>query len=103
MRVEKKKILAIVGREFNYPMDFKFIDLVVALLECVMDDERVEDDPETTILEAIASQLVWYEDQWTIMKFYQTPNEANYEEAIFTLFQDCCNIIEKLLKEAENA
>lgn len=102
MRVEKEKILAIVGREFNYPMDFKFVDIVVGLLERVLDDERVEDDPTNTILEAIDCYLIWFDDQWTVRKFYQTPSEANFDKAMWVLFQDCYNILEKILGGNQN-
>ena len=39
--------------------------------------------------------LIWYDDCWIIMAYYQTPKEANYYEAVQLLEEDLIKIVNK--------
>lgn len=51
------------------------------LLEDILDRIKNPDDTDD-VLQAIDASIIWYEDQWTILQEYCTPQEANWEYAI---------------------
>ena len=74
------------------------IDIANHIVEYLNNGEY--DDLDTAIMQELDSKLIYYADQWELMKNYQTPQEANYNEAIEMLITELYSIItEKEIEE----
>lgn len=68
------------------------------------DIEDIENDPYDLLYSCIDDAIIYNNDQWTILKSYCTPTEANWEEAIdqFTSdLRDSLDISSELEEEGE--
>lgn len=55
--------------------------------------ERMEAPTEEDLQQAIDDSLIYYDDQWEIMKYYQNPKEANFNEAMEEFYEDLAEIL----------
>ena len=55
--------------------------------------ERMEAPTEEELQQAIDDSLIYYDDQWEIMKHYQNPEEANFNEAMEEFYEDLAEIL----------
>lgn len=46
------------------------------------------DEGYEMLTDALDDELIYTEDQWTIMKEYQSPEDANYDEAYRLFYED---------------
>ena len=60
--------------------------------------ERMEAPTEEDLQQAIDDSLIYYDDQWEIMKYYQNPKEANFNEAMMEFYDDLLEILYILYK-----
>lgn len=85
---------------FDYSENTIFaIDMAKEILENLNNGEY--DDLDSAIMQELDSKLIYYVDQWDLLKTYQTPQNANYNEAIEMLISELYNIIteERIVKE----
>lgn len=61
-------------------------------------EENIEDysDPYDAIVDALNDELIYEDNQWTIMKQYQRPSEANFTEAVEEFINDLNECVLKL-------
>ena len=59
------------------------------------------DDINNAVYDEIDRQLIYTCDQWEIMKEYQSPDEANLQEAIESLINEVYEILEEYEEEEE--
>ena len=52
-------------------------------------------DIQDSIDDAVGRQTIYNDDIWEIMKDYQNPYDANYEDAIDSLYEDVMSMIEE--------
>lgn len=95
MALTNSKYKDLIGKHFDHTYDFDFLDVVANVLDRV-DDFGDEED----IFGAIDSAIIYYDDQWKIIHFYQTPSEANWENAYDDFQSDIFAICAKI-KESE--
>lgn len=55
--------------------------------------EWMEAPTEEELLNSINNNLIYYDDQWEIMKHYQNPEEANFNEAMEEFYNDLAEIL----------
>lgn len=55
--------------------------------------ERMEAPTEEELLNSINDSLIYYDDQWEIMKHYQLPHEANFDAAMEEFYNDLVEIL----------
>lgn len=68
--------------------------IVNALEESELTANAVEcDDIVDSVYEAVERSIIYYDDQWTLMRHYQLPEKANLMEAIVSLIDDLLMII----------
>ena len=92
----------IIAEHFDYTGDFDFLDIVANVIDRLDDiDELGDDDINDEVYSSIDDSLIYYNDQWRIMMFYQLPGEANLDEAIDQLAEDCVEIVTKIKKSGE--
>ena len=58
-------------------------------------------DIEDAISDAMNRQTIYDNDIWEIMKDYQEPRDANYQDAIVSLYEDIISMIEEEEEEEE--
>ena len=88
----KSEFRSIIGKHFNYNVTDKFIDIVVDILSGI-DDFNDQEAIELTL--DLDDSLIYYSNQWEVMMHYQSPSEANLDEAILSLYND----VEEICKE----
>ena len=52
-------------------------------------------DIEDAISDEINARIIYNNDIWEIMKDYQDPHNANYEDALASLYEDIVSMIEE--------
>lgn len=88
-----------IGEYFEYSMDFEFLDVVAEVLERIDFDELNDDNICEMVLDAIGDEVIYYNQQWTIIEHYQTPKDANFDEAMSEFDDDIYNLVVKIMKK----
>lgn len=92
--MERQQIRDILGSYFDYSFDFNFIDLIQDVID------RIDDfNDDNDINCAIDDATIYYDDQWTILKHYCSPSDANYNDAMEQFTIDVYNIVEKIKEQ----
>ena len=55
-----------------------------------------EEDIEEALRQAMDDELIYDDDLWEIMKYYQRPNEANFNEAMDEFYNDLLEVLYKV-------
>ena len=85
---------------FNYEKNNSFaINIAEEVVDYLNNEEY--DDLDTAITEEIDRKLIYYDDQWEMMRAYQTPQDANYNMALEMLVEELYSIIEEEELEEE--
>lgn len=90
---------SVVREVFPYgDTTFGFEDVLNNILGGIdLDDvkELLDNDGDIYDLvdEELYNSLIYYEDQWEVMKHYQTPKEANFEDAWLALAKDIAQVL----------
>ena len=58
--------------------------------------ERMEEPTEEELQYSMDTELIYDEDLWEIMKYYQRPSEANFNEAMEEFYNDLLDILYKV-------
>lgn len=91
-----KKYLA----NFNYEKNNSFaISTAEEIVDYLNNEEY--DDLDTAIMEEVDRKLIYYDDQWEMMRVYQTPQNANYNMALEMFVEELYSIIEEEELEEE--
>lgn len=97
--LQKSKYKQIIGEYFDYNLDFEFLDIVAFILDG-LDEEEIKNTDDEELYDyafsMIENSLVYYDDQWKVMKFYQMPSEANLDLALDSLTRDIEKLLEKI-------
>ena len=86
----KKDVKLLLLDKFTIPV----ADIAEAIFERVKDYE--EEDTEEALQNAMDDELIYDDDLWEIMKYYQRPNEANFDEAMDEFYNDLLDILYKV-------
>lgn len=92
------EIRSAIGKHFDYSVAFELVDIIENVINRIDFDEVDDDDLYDAIMTAIDDELIYSEDQWEIMKQYQSPQDASWEEAIDEFYNDVYAIVEDLLE-----
>ena len=85
-----------ITKEMNLLLWDKFNLKVCEIAESII--ERMEEPTEEELWQAMDDTLIYYDDQWEIMKQYQNPKEANFNEAMMEFYDDLLEILYILYK-----
>lgn len=80
------------------PRDFEDI-FVKTCFWGIYEYQNYSEDIYDSIEQVIDDSLIYDEDIWTIMRFFQSPKEANYLSAIDEFTDYCARACKKFLKE----
>lgn len=69
------------------------IDYVESVFERMEGEYSDADDFNDDLMEAIDCELMYYDDQWALMRAYQTPVEANFTEMVEEFTETCLTYI----------
>ena len=87
MKTNDKKIAEVFG--FG-----KLADIASEILDRAGDDDREDVDASEKVIDALNDSLIYYDDQWEVMKAYQNPEEANFQNALDEFLNDLLSVIE---------
>lgn len=79
-----KNLETLLIRKFGFGEVEKIAEMVI---------ERMEAPTEEELQQAIDDSLIYYDDQWEIMRHYQNPEEANFNEAMEEFYEDLAEIL----------
>lgn len=71
---------------------------ITPIIENILDRVENPNDDED-ILTSLDDELIYYDDQWIVLQEYQSPQEANWNEAIEQFICDLFSIVALLQKE----
>ena len=55
--------------------------------------ERMEELTEEDLQQAVNDELIYKSDLWAIMEFYQDPQDANFDNAMDSFYEDLLGIM----------
>ena len=87
MKINDKKFTEVFG--FG-----KLADIASEILDRVSDYDREEADAIKKVIDALNDSLIYDDDQWEVMKAYQKPEEANFQNALDDFINDLLSVIE---------
>lgn len=84
----------------NGPAADKYFDLLVDIVERAIgnSEDRGAEDLYDAAMQAVDEGMTYYDDQWTIMEYFQSPDEANLDSAFELLTNDVVSVLEALKK-----
>lgn len=86
----------LIGKHFDYSVDFDFLDIVAKTLGRI-DFDSIEDDSDEQ--EAILDALMYYTDQWTVAQHYaSTPDTLVWEDVLNEFRDDILTLINEIKK-----
>ena len=86
----KKDLHLLLWDKFN----LKVCEIAEAIIERMEDYEG--DNLEEALQSAMDDELIYDDDLWEIMKYYQRPTEANFNEAMEEFYNDLLDILYKV-------
>ena len=90
----KKKAIWEVFENASWDM----LHLVEDILDRI-DWEELENDPYDQVAQAVDDSLIYYDDQWTVAKYYSCgPADLDWQNAIYTLLDDIHDIIDRVIE-----
>lgn len=101
----KSPYKSIIGEYFEYSMDWEFLDIVASVLNGIDMEEAKEkrDDLFDLCWEAVDSELIYTEDQWTVfIEYIGSPSEVDsnsWDSAFEEFTRDIENIVLKIIGE----
>ena len=87
----KKDVKLLLLDKFTIPV----ADIAEVILERMKEYEE-EEEMEEALSYAMDDELIYDDDLWEIMKYYQRPNEANFSEAMELFYGDLLEILYKI-------
>ena len=79
----------------------KFFDVVKDVIDRIDFEDVNEDNIDDYVWQEIDNSLIYTEDQWTVMAHYQSPEDADFNEAMDEFTEDIRSIVEDIVSERE--
>ena len=79
-----KNLETLLIRKFGFGEVEKIAEMVIERMEALTEEE---------LQQAIDDEIIYYDDQWEIMKHYQNPEKANFNEAMEEFYNDLVEIL----------
>ena len=79
-------------KKFGYG---EMADLVIHFFDRFEEEEikkDIENNDDTHFNNCFNDEFIYYDDLWLIMKYYQRPQDANFNEAINLFYEDLYEI-----------
>lgn len=98
----KSPYKSIIGRHFNYSMDWDFLDIVADIIARIdFDDYKESEDRYEFITEEIDGYLYWTADQWCVLEAYVSApyelDESSWSDALSELTSDIRDICDEIV------
>lgn len=86
---------------FNLNMSWDATGIAENVYNRAICDAENIDGAFESLYDALNDELIYTADQWTIMQEYQTPGEANFDQAYEMFYDDLCRHFYEIVEEAE--
>lgn len=86
---------------FNLNMSWNATGIAENVYNRAICDAENIDEAFESLYDALNDELIYTADQWTIMQEYQTPDEANFNEAYEMFYEDLCRHFYEIVEETE--
>lgn len=88
-----------LNREISLNFNFTVGDIARAIIDRVEFSEIEDDELYDAIYHAMDDELIYTDDLWEIMKYYQTPESANLTDAISYLLDDLLTAVRNSIEQ----
>ena len=82
--------------KFGYEDNDEFLNIVLGTLEGVSDPHD-----KNSVWKAVDEELIYEEDQWEVMKHYQTPDTADFDSAWGQFYEDMVDLCQQIAEGQE--
>ena len=90
----------VIGKHFNYSMDFDFLDIVTDLVERIdFDEYKEKEDKFEYVWEDIDNYLYWIKDQWTVLEAYVSSPGDLTESSWYDALDELCSDVVAICNE----
>lgn len=86
---------------FNLNMSWDATGIAEKVYNRAICDAANIDEAFDCLSDALNDELIFTADQWAIMQEYQTPYEANFNEAYDMFYEDLCKHFYEIVEEEE--
>lgn len=86
---------------FNLKMSWDATDVAEEVYKRAICGVNSIDEGYDRLLDALNDELIYTARQWTIMQEYQSPENANYDEAYMCFYDDLSAHYYEIVKEME--
>ena len=86
---------------FNLNMSWDATGIAENVYNRAISDAENIDEAFEALYDALNDELIYTADQWNIMQEYQTPDEANFNEAYEMFYEDLCRHFYEIVEETE--
>lgn len=86
---------------FNLNMSWDATGIAENVYNRAICDAENIDEAFESLCDALNDELIYTADQWTIMQEYQTPDEADFNEAYEMFYEDLCRHFYEIVEETE--
>jgi len=93
--MKKDNLFKVLSDVFGFNSDI--IGIAENVISRIDFNEFDKDDIYSIIDTAMNDELIYYNDQWTMMMFYQLPQEANFENAWYNFEDDLYKVITEII------
>ena len=76
------------------------IDIVFNIIDRFIDSYNDKDeyfDWGDDLIDAVNDELIYYDDQWEVLKYYTTPQEVNYNEVMDEFLSDLVSLCDDII------
>lgn len=86
---------------FNLNMSWDATGIAENVYNRAICDAENIDAGYDSLLDALNDELIYTADKWTIMQEYQSPEEANFEDAYIKFYDDLTQHYYEIIEEQE--
>lgn len=86
-------------RETLNTTDYDYLDIIEEVIDRI--DDIKDDEDYDGINQAIDDSLIYYNQQWTILKHFFNPQDVNFGEAMEYFTEDVYTTLNALRKEQQ--
>ena len=86
---------------FNLNMSWDATGIAEKVYNRAICDAENIDEAFESLSDALNDELIYTADQWTVMQEYQTPDEANFNNAYEMFYDDLCRHFYEIVEETE--
>lgn len=101
LNIEREEVISAIGKVFEYNLSDTLLDATETIIDRALEDIGNGEDTSDAVWQAMDDTLIYTYTQWEVMKEYQSPQDANWDEAWDSYYNDLLRIVEILREKSD--